>query len=194
MNLSSDYKARLEEYCTLLKKWNKKINLISKTTELDIWDRHIIDSAQLLQYLKQDTPIIDLGAGAGLPGMVLSICGIKLAYLIESDTRKCAFLRVASQISEQKIVILNKRIEEISNIELSTSAKVVSRALAPLIKLLELYNNLELAGGMMLLKGKNYQSEIEEASVFWNFEYNIHNSIISNQSVILELKNVSKKY
>ncbi|MDX1916584.1 MAG: 16S rRNA (guanine(527)-N(7))-methyltransferase RsmG [Rickettsiaceae bacterium] len=194
IELSEIYKSKLEDYSNLLKKWNQKINLISKNTESEIWERHILDSLQLLDYLDTNTPIIDLGTGAGLPGIILSICGIKIAYLVESDARKCAFLKVASRISDHNIIILNKRIGTITKSDINLSAKIVSRALASLAKLLEMYDTIGCTQGMLLLKGKNYDLELEEASVLWNFEYNIYRSKTSDQSIVLEIKNVSKKY
>ncbi len=186
-------KLKLEEYCALLLKWNKSINLISKSTERDIWMRHVLDCRQLISFMDQDVPVIDIGSGAGLPGVIVSIGGVKNVQIIESDSRKCSFLHLASRISSNQINIINKRIEDVEPRELDCNSKLISRALAPLVHLMDYYFALGLVGGMLFLKGKNYTLELEEASSFWDFEYNIHNSLTSNNSVILDIKNARKK-
>src|SRR6202046_1394945 len=99
---------RLQDYVNLLKKWQAKINLISNSTILDVWKRHIIDSGQLMKYLSESENVIDLGSGAGFPGMVLAILGIKNMTLVESDSRKVAFLKEVARTVEAKDYILYK--------------------------------------------------------------------------------------
>ena len=95
---------RIVEFERLLLKWNKTINLVSKTTEDKFWQRHILDSLQLLKYIKgKDIHVIDVGCGAGLPGIVLSIAGIKNVSLVETDSRKVAFLYQAAKISNNNV-------------------------------------------------------------------------------------------
>ena len=129
---------RLEVYITLLKKWNKTINLVSSRSLNDPWRRHILDSAQLALYIPDKKAcIVDLGSGGGLPGLVLALMlpGADV-HLVESDKRKSAFLREASRVLDCKISIHVERIESVINtiqhIDIFTA-----RALAPLPKLLE---------------------------------------------------------
>src|SRR5690606_9447814 len=108
---------RLKEYQALLLKWNKAINLISKSTEENCWERHILDSLQLLNYIQdKDIHLVDIGSGAGLPGIVLSIAGVRRVTIVESDQRKCSFLLQASKLSSNKIEIVNDRIENLKGL------------------------------------------------------------------------------
>ena len=96
--VSRETLARLETYAALLLQWNRTINLISRKDEAVLWERHIVDSLALLPVLPQDfSHAIDLGSGGGLPGIVLAICTGKPFHLVESDQRKCAFLREAAR-------------------------------------------------------------------------------------------------
>ena len=93
LNVSREVNHALLNYQNLLLKWNKAINLISRNSEKDIWERHILDSLQLLKYIDFSDIIIDIGSGGGFPGIVLSICGVKNTVVIESDKKKSVFLQ-----------------------------------------------------------------------------------------------------
>ena len=120
---------QIVEFEKLLLKWNKTINLISAKTSEDIMNRHILDSLQLLPLIDLDAKIIDFGSGAGFPAIILSIAGIENITLIESDSRKTAFLLQASKLSNNNIRVINDRIENIDNLECDI---VTSRAFAEL--------------------------------------------------------------
>src|SRR5438128_9533633 len=91
--VSRETSARLEAYAALLAQWNQRINLVGRDTLRDVWRRHFLDSAQLLCYVPEGTrSLVDLGSGAGFPGLVLAILGMPGVELVESDARKCAFL------------------------------------------------------------------------------------------------------
>lgn len=90
-NVSSEVKKALIDYKNLLLKWNKTVNLISKNSEKEIWERHICDSLQLTKYINFSDTIIDFGSGAGLPGIILSIAGVKNMLLIEANKKKISF-------------------------------------------------------------------------------------------------------
>ena len=109
LDVSREAEEKLSEYVNLLLKWNERINLISKSTEKDVWLRHIIDSAQLKDFLNNDDVIVDVGTGAGLPGIVLSILGANTT-LIECDSRKVSFLYEVSRILEIHPTIIDDRI------------------------------------------------------------------------------------
>jgi 16S rRNA (guanine527-N7)-methyltransferase len=111
-NVSRETLERLKAYADLLIKWNARINLVSPDTIPILWDRHITDSAQLFRFIPQNTPnLLDVGVGAGFPGLVLSIMGIKEVHLVESDQRKIAFLREAARLTGAHVTLHGARIE-----------------------------------------------------------------------------------
>ncbi len=183
----------LREYEMLLKKWNEKINLVSKSTLDDFEQRHLMDSVQITEYIdsKQDK-IIDLGSGAGLPGMVLAIMGYEDVTLIESDARKAAFLLQASRLIKHSKHpnILNQRIEEITDISCDI---ITSRAFAELSKIFDYTRNFVVKKKYLLHKGENYQQEIDEASKSWLFRVEIHDSLTLPKAKILEITDVKPK-
>ena len=104
---------RLRLYVDLLKKWQKTINLVGKNTLEDAWDRHILDSAQLSAHIPQHATLLDIGSGAGFPGLVLAILRPDISVtLVESDTRKCVFMQtVARETHCGNVTVLNDRVE-----------------------------------------------------------------------------------
>ncbi len=186
--VSRENQVQLREYSDLLMKWNKKINLVSSNSLKDIEQRHILDSIQLLNYIKEkNISVLDLGSGAGLPGIVLSICGIKKVVLVESNERKAAFLLQASKISFESIEIKNSRAETLSALSCDI---VTSRAFADLSSIFNYCRNIEVKEKFLLLKGKKYEEEIAEARKHWLFKVKIHDSITSKEGKILEITNV----
>ena len=180
---------RLIDYRDLLLKWNKSINLISPKTTSEILQRHLLDSIQLLKFIdNKEISIIDLGSGAGLPGIILSIAGEKKVTLIESDSRKASFLLQASRLSPGKIEIINDRVE---NVSLKCEI-VTSRAFADLNKILDLSKNIEVVDKYLLHKGKTYKEEIVEAEKHWLFNSKVHDSITSDYGKILEITDISQ--
>ena len=104
--VSREVYEKLIKYCELLCKWNNAINLISSKTIDDILERHVLDSLQLLKFIKnKNISIIDIGSGAGFPAIILSIAGVSDVTLIESDSRKAAFLLQASELASGKVRI-----------------------------------------------------------------------------------------
>ncbi len=180
---------KLKEYQELVLKWNNTINLVSHNSVRDFWLRHVIDSLQLLQYIdNKDICLIDVGAGAGFPGIVLSIAGIKSVTLIESDIRKCVFLEKASNISDNNIKVINQRTEKT---EFDCNI-LVCRAFAPLSMIFSYTENIVVKEKFLLLKGKNYYAELEAAKKNWSFDYSVHKSMTSEEGKILEIRNLVK--
>jgi len=177
----------------LLIKWQKTINLVGPSTLADPWRRHILDSAQLLPYLSHpdlpEGPIADLGAGAGFPGIVLSILGISNITLIESDSRKATFMREATRITQAPAKILNKRIETVGD----SFSLVVSRALAPLDKLLILAKPILSSPGFCVFpKGEGADRELTAAAERWRFDsVETFKSLTDPDGTILRLTNPS---
>ncbi|OAG72482.1 glucose inhibited division protein B [Gluconobacter japonicus] len=164
--VSRETQARLERFADLLVQWNAKINLVSPKDLGQLWPRHIQDSLQLAHLIPEGATITDLGSGGGFPGLILAIATGNPVTLIESDQRKCAFLREAGRICEANVAILPKRIEAATPPEADI---ITARALAPLVKLLGWARPLLKENGFCLfLKGIKAQDELTEASRDWH--------------------------
>ena len=182
---------RFQLYYELLLKWHDKINLIGKDTLSDIWNRHFLDSLQLAKYIDDtNKTIVDLGTGAGFPGMTLAIYGYKNVHLVESDSRKAVFLKEVSRVTGTEVFIRNSRIE---NFILDEVDVIISRACSPLDELLQLSEKIISRETICLFhKGKNYSIEHENAQKDWQYDMAVTPSIAGFQSFILKLSNVRK--
>ena len=182
---------KLRAYAELLKKWQPKINLVGPATIPDLWRRHFLDSAQLLAHLP-DGPVLDLGSGAGFPGLVLAILrgtGDPI-HLVESDSRKCAFLREAARITAAPAVIHTSRIETLKNFEIRA---ITARALASLATLLTLAEPfLAHSPKCLFLKGEKLEDELTEAAKDWNMTIERIASLSDQNGFILSLKEVRR--
>jgi 16S rRNA (guanine527-N7)-methyltransferase len=178
-----------EKFIALLLQWNEKVNLIANSTIDSIWQRHIEDSAQLINLIpNKQISLIDVGSGAGFPGLILSFLGVKEVHLIESDGRKVAFLKAAAELTSNKTVIHQGRIE---NLLPWKSDVITARAVAPLHKLIHLtYDFIMQSKHILFLKGENYQIEIDQAQHKWDFDYNLYPSITNDQARIISIKNL----
>jgi 16S rRNA (guanine527-N7)-methyltransferase len=181
----------LEDFTVFLLKENQRHNLIGKSTIDDLWNRHILDSAQLLKFIDdKNLKFADLGSGAGFPGLVLSILGLKEMHLVEKAFRKADFLRQAKTFSPNKIFVHQAVIEEMPTIEFDC---IISRALAPLPKLIGYSNKLLKKDGFCLfLKGRNLPQEIKSAAEEFSFDYELHQSLTSPESNIIKVQNIKK--
>lgn len=190
-NVSRETLARLERYAELLEKWNRRINLVGRGTVEDLWRRHMLDSAQLLPLIPDGAAsLVDLGSGAGFPGLVLAICGVKNVHLIESDRKKCAFLREAARETGAPVTIHNGRIEEIESFQVDI---VTSRALAPLPKLLDMAVPFVKKHSILLfLKGKHVDRELTDATKEWNMQVHQIPSRTDPEGMILRLEAISR--
>lgn len=121
---------KLQEFVDFVLKWQKTVNLIAPSTVSDIWDRHIVDSAQLILYIPQDAKVLaDMGSGGGFPAMVLAIINkamngsLEQFYLIESDVKKSIFLREAARVFDVPVQVINERLERVSlkNVDVVTA-------------------------------------------------------------------------
>ena len=189
LGVSRETIEKLEEYHNLLLKWNSTINLISKSSESDCWNRHILDSMQLLDVINSSN-IFDLGSGAGLPGIVLAICGKKDLNLVEVDIRKCAFLRRVQSSLGLDITIHNCLIEDVL---IPDDSIIVSRALADVSKFCKYAYDLKFDGEILLLKGDSYLNEVDVAKQFWDFDLEMFPSSTKEHSMILKILNIRKK-
>jgi 16S rRNA (guanine527-N7)-methyltransferase len=183
---------RLSLYHDFLLKWQNKVNLISPDTIAHAWQRHFLDALQLLPLITNiNAKIIDLGTGAGFPGMVLAIAGATNVHLIESDTKKILFLREVARITDTNVMLHHGRIEE----KLTSPGDIItSRACSPLGTLLQLASNYVSHETICLFhKGKNYSKEIDDANIHWSFIPDIVESITDSQSAILKLTSIEKR-
>jgi len=179
----------LKQYAVLLKKWQKRFNLVGPSTLNDLWGRHFLDSAQLRPLVSQASGgsgvIVDLGSGAGFPGLVLSIMGAGEVHLIESDANKTEFMRHVIRETGATAVLHRTRIESYDG---PRPATVTSRACAPLGKLL---GYAEAVGAddarLLFLKGRNWQAELTESLTVWHIEHRCHISRTDPEGVILEI-------
>ena len=188
LGVSRETLARLEAYAGLLVKWQKAINLVSPTTLPDLWRRHILDSGQLARLAPLDGLWLDLGAGAGLPGLVLAIMGAREVRLIESDARKCAFLREAARITAAPAEVINARIEAVPPFRADV---VTGRALAPLAKLLGFAAPFLGPGSVALFpKGQDVEGELTEAHRVWRMKVDRQPSSTDPRATILRLTEV----
>ncbi len=190
-DLSDTQIKNLEDFVLLLLAENDNFNFIGKSTIENLWQRHILDSAQLLRFIpNQNIKFADLGSGAGFPGIILSILGLKEIHLIEKSFRKSEFLRRSKLFSKNRVFVHQSKLEELSNLEFDC---ILSRALAPLDKLLSYSEKfLKKDGYCLFLKGKNLPQEIELAKKIFQFDYETHQSLTSDESNIIKISNISK--
>lgn len=194
--VSRETHVRLKQYQALLEKWQAKINLISPTTVSDAWTRHFEDSAQVTAVLPppagKTLVLYDLGSGAGFPGLVLAIMRQDIALtLVESDSKKCAFLQAVSRETGVSVRVDNRRIEAAAG-DLPAPDVVSARALASLSELLSLCTPWIAANPALILifpKGSRAAEEIAEARKKWSFDLVETNSRTERGAKILTLTN-----
>ena len=190
--VSRETLAQLEAYAELLTRWSARINLVGRDTIADIWRRHILDSAQLRAFVwDRARSVIDLGSGAGLPGLVLAILGVPGVELVEADSRKCAFLREAVRITETGATIRPCRIEAVPRHPVDI---VTARACAPLDRLLGLAEPfLSPDSECLFLKGERVEEELTLARKHWTMTPSLHQSRSDPRGVVLRLQQVARE-
>lgn len=185
--------SRLKIYQALLETWQKKINLISPQSLPHAWERHFKDSLQLLNYIpEKKASLIDLGSGAGFPGMVLGIAWPEIlkVTLIESDRKKCIFLESVSRETQTPTKIFNSRIENSQEIQ---GDIITARGLAPLPLLFEYaFPFMKENSFCLFQKGKNVESEIETAQKKWKFSLEIFPSLTDSTASILKIEHLKR--
>ncbi len=190
-HVSRETLERLERYAALLKHWQRAVNLVSASTLPDLWRRHMLDSAQLLDLVpRRPCRLADLGSGAGFPGLVLAIMGVGEVELIESDARKCAFLREAIRVTGASARVREGRIEQVRD---GSFDVVTARALAPLSELLGYAHALLAPGGVALfLKGKRLEEELTEARKAWKMILERFASVSAPGGSILRIREIMR--
>lgn len=194
LDVSRETFERLETYSALLTKWNPKINLVSKSTIEDIWTRHILDSSQVFDMAPAEANSwVDIGTGGGFPGLVVAILSKELTpdrvvTLVESDQRKCAFLRTVARETGCAVTVLADRVEKL----VGQKADVLSaRALASLDVLLG-FADLHLSSGGICLfpKGLTWEKEVAQAQAAWNFKVEAIRSETNEEAVVLRISEI----
>lgn len=194
LNVSRETLEKLEQFGKLVEKWTVKINLISKASIPHIWERHIQDSVQLYQYAPIGDHWVDLGSGGGFPAIVLALLsqqdGRTTKFtMVESDQRKCVFLRTALRELKLHGEVLNARIEEIPPL----GADVLSaRALADLKSLIGFADlHLKKDGVALFPKGENWKAEDMDARSHWRYSCDVAPSVTNPSAAILRLKEIA---
>jgi 16S rRNA (guanine527-N7)-methyltransferase len=191
LGVSRETLDRLTVYLDLLHRWQRAINLVGPATLADPWRRHILDSAQLLTHLPAGTTsLVDLGSGAGFPGMVLTVLGVPGVVLIESDRRKAQFLREVARATGTEVTVRAERIERLAGWPADV---VTARALAPLPRLLPLAERFLAADSVCLfLKGYNAERELTQALKSWHMVPEMFASLSAPTGTVLKLRGVGR--
>ena len=189
MDVPRETRERLDIYANLLLRWNRRINLVGRHTEASLWERHFADSLQLAPLLPPGTSTgVDLGSGAGFPGLVLAIASGVHFHLIEADQRKAAFLREVAAAVSANVVVHASRAEDA---EIGIVDVVTARAVAPLKQLLRLSAPfLGLRSTALFLKGEKVDDELTDAEAEWQMKVERHKSLTDPRGMILRLTEV----
>lgn len=188
--------ARIEQYIELALKWNSAINLVGRSTAAQMWERHVIDSAQIFKCAAETQRVwLDLGSGGGFPGIVIAVLADDIfpqlrVSLVESDKRKAVFLSEVGRQLGLKLTVHATRIQDLG----PQHADVVSaRALAPLEDLCGYAASHLNAGGVCAFpKGASAQEEIETARKTWSFNIDQVASITDSRASVLFLKDLKR--
>ena len=200
-DVSRETLQQLQLYVELLRKWQKAVNLIAPSTFDKVWHRHVGDSAQIVDILRESDSSkksgiwLDIGSGGGFPGLVAAIMVREQSdyqfHLVESNGRKCAFLSDVVRHLGLPVEIHNERIEQYARTSYDEHVSIISaRALSSLDQLLVLsepFLNADLAA--YFFKGREVGTEIEQARQQWAFDSRQYASITSNDGCILEITN-----
>jgi 16S rRNA (guanine527-N7)-methyltransferase len=192
-NVSRETVEKLNKYKDFLLNSNKSLNLIGKTTEKHIFSRHFTDSAQIYDLIEDKSEIIDLGSGAGFPGVIIKMLMEKNkidgnVILIEKSPKKSNFLQNLSNKLDLNLKIINLKVENFKFNKIST---VISRAFKNTVDTMDiLIKNNDKIRNIILIKGKTYQQELDDAKKKYTFNVEKFRSITSDESYILKIRNI----
>ena len=188
----------LKKYEDILVKANKTLNLIGNSTIKDIWTRHFLDSVQVIDFIdKNNKTLVDLGSGAGFPGLVLAIAlkdrkiPLKIK-LIEKSSKKVKFLKNLINELQLNVEVINQNILE-ESIKFFDDV-FIARAFKPLKIILQLiHNKAKNWKKIFIFLGKTGKNELLQASKSWDIEYKQRVSVTSNDSTVIEINRLKKK-
>ncbi|HBM90738.1 MAG TPA: 16S rRNA (guanine(527)-N(7))-methyltransferase RsmG [Rhodospirillaceae bacterium] len=180
---------RLERYAEILVEWNSKMNLVASSTIPELWQRHFWDSAQLLPLLPRGTRrLVDLGSGAGFPGLVLAILGVREVHLIESVGKKAKFLQAVADELAPNVTVHHERIEKIRTLRADVVTARAVTALPDLLSLAKPFWEKETTG--LFMKGEKADVELTEASKYWTFNLEKKPSLTDKTGMILMIEDL----
>lgn len=190
--VSRETLARLEIYAALLEKWQKTINLVAPSTITQIWSRHMLDSAQLMDHVPRTAGSwMDLGSGGGFPGLVCAVIAAEThpnisMTLVEADLRKAAFLRETARQMSVAVGVMSRRIEDLPP---SKTDVISARALAPLSSLCRYAKpHLSDSGICLFQKGARHDEELAMAKLDWHMDHTVIPSITEPDAVLLKIE------
>ena len=190
-SLTPEQSYKIDQYIYEIKEFNKHTNIVGKSTLVDPWNSHVSDSIQICNHIdnKQST-ILDMGTGAGIPGLILAVNNFTEVSLIDSNLKKIRFVKNVISKLNIKVNIYHNRIESLGNIKFDY---LVSRALASLSELFfysqKLLDNKTI---LIFLKGKQVKDEINEASKHWKFHHELYKSISDKRGNIVVIRGLNK--
>jgi 16S rRNA (guanine527-N7)-methyltransferase len=191
-DVSRETLAKLRRFAELLVEENGRQNLVSRSSEGELWTRHILDSAQLLRFAPADADWLDIGSGPGLPGLVLAILGVRTICLVEPRRLRTDFLnRVAEELELSNVEIVTGKVERLEGRRFDV---ITARAVASTDRLFELGHHLLAPGGHWVLpKGRGAAKELEEARRRWQGEFRLEASMTDPEARILVASGVQRK-
>ena len=197
LNVSRETLNGFYEYETLLSKWNEKINLVSKNTLVDIWERHFLDSGQIIKHVEiSGKRWVDVGSGAGFPGLVVALllrdrkidCDL---VLVEKNPKKGFFLSEVIRKLKLSVEVVNDNIDTLEPLKADI---LTARAFSELNKLIEIaFRHRKKEGICLFLKGENYRMELDKTLNYWFFDYDIVDSLSSSSGKIIRVKKIFKR-
>ena len=188
LGVSRETSEKFKKYLQILSSWQKTINLVGKSTLLDPWRRHVLDCGQVAKFIQSGRgEVLDVGSGAGLPGIIISIMGVKNVKLVESDKRKAVFLREVSRLCDLSTVVFDDRIE---NLTAMNPRLIISRAFGPINKVLSLTKKqITIKSKIIHFLGEKESTKIEKNILnelsFKEFSCEKHQSKTRKKSKIL---------
>lgn len=194
-DVSRETSQRLADFAALVEKWTAKINLISRQSVKDIWDRHIWDSAQLFEHAPSSGTWVDLGSGGGFPAIVLAILskgegGQHQFIMVESDQRKAVFLRTAVRELDLNAKVISERIEKVAPLRADI---LTARALADLDVLLSYaHRHLAPQGVALFPKGATWEQEEISARQMWSYHCEMFKSASNPDAAVLKIKDIAR--
>ena len=182
----------LNLFQSLLSKWSRVSNLIATQDLSNLWSRHIVNSWQIAPYLTDKSPIVDLGSGAGFPGLILGILGYQPLTLIEKNQKKCMFLQeVTMCLACNNVTVYQGKIE---NFVFPMHSQVIARGCAPLYQLCHmLVQQWSRIQKGVFHKGKNIYQEISIAKRFFDFQYTLYPDNSTYSGCIIEVTSLTEK-
>ena len=197
LNVSRETLNGFCEYETLLSKWNEKINLVSKNTLVDIWERHFLDSGQIIKLVEASGKRwVDVGSGAGFPGLVVALllrdreidCNL---VLVEKNPKKGFFLNEVIRKLNLSVEVVNDNIYPLAPLNADI---LTTRAFSELKNLIEIaFRHRKKDGICLFLKGENYRIELDKTLNYWFFDYDIVDSLSSSSGKIIRVKKIFKR-